>query len=233
VHIAPQVTSDATSSIHESVPTVNLDLNPGISMEDTHLLIDEMGEYAQTSSATLLTHSHPEPVPATVPSSNVATVSVEQHDAHNRQDTTASHAGSDTALISSNGTEIPNSIPNTGVTVQTSDEPTGVPRTVSDPQLTPYTMPPPPSSVILTEPPPSVESALVQPDHLSHPQGFPTSTLRTADSHIMPQDASVFVTRSIEDLSSGEHDETRDPNPSTPTEAHLHVEQSGPSTPQA
>jgi len=127
VHIAPQVTSDTTPSVHESVPTVNLDLNPDISMEDTHLLIDEMGEYAQTSSATLLTHSHPEPVPATVTSSIVAhppTVSVEQHgafsntlkpgitsnitlfhplDAHNRQDTTASHARSDIALISSNG----------------------------------------------------------------------------------------------------------------------------------
>ena len=171
-----------------------------------------------------------------------STVSVEQHgafsntlkpgitsditlfhplDAHNRQDTTASHAGSDITLISSNGTEIPNSIPNTGVALQPSDESTGVPRTVSDPQLTPFTTSPPPSSVIPTEPPPSAESALVQPDHLSHPQGFPSSTLRTANSHITPQDASVLVTRSNDDLSPREHDETRDPNPSTPTEAGI------------
>jgi hypothetical protein len=208
--------------------------------------IVHLGELRATSRKFILAKSVTYSIVAHPP-----TVSVEQHgafsntlkpgitsditlfhplDAHNRQDTTASHAGSDIALISSNGTQIPNSIPNTGVTLQTS---TGVHRAVSDPQLTPFTTLPPPSSVIPTEPPPSVESALVQPDHLSHPQGFPSSTLTTVNPQITPQDASVFVTRSIDDLGSREHDETRDPNPSIPTKALLHVEQSGPSTPQA
>src|SRR6266851_6557927 len=142
--------------------------------------IVHLGELRATSRRFILAKSVTYSIVAHPP-----TVSVEQHgafsntlkpgitsditlfhplDAHNRQDTTASHAGSDIALISSNGTQIPNSIPNTGVTLHTSDESTGVPRTVSGPQLTAFTTPPPPSSVIPTEPPPSVESALVQPD---------------------------------------------------------------------
>jgi hypothetical protein len=57
--------------------------------------------------------------------------------------------------------------------------------------------------------------------------------LPLSEFDIPPQYASIFVTRSIDDLSSREHGETRDPNPSTPTEALLHVEKSGLSTPQA
>jgi hypothetical protein len=116
-----------------------------------------------------------------------------------------------------------------------SEESTGVPHiTVSDPQSSLIATLPPPGTVTPVEPPPSAsaESALVQPDQLSQPPGSQPSTVMTANSNITPQVPSVLGTTSISDLSSREH-ETRDPKPPTPTEAFLHVRQSGPSTPEA
>ena len=140
-----------------------------------------------------------------------------------------------TSQASSQATQIHYSIPSTNVTLQTSEESTGIPpTTVSDPQSSLIVMVPPPSSVIL---PPSVESALVQPDHhLSHLPGPLSSTLTTAHSEITPQPEvpsvlDVHVTTSIGALSLPEHHETRDPSRPTPMEASLQVQQSGPSTP--
>jgi hypothetical protein len=63
------------------------------------------------------------------------------------------------------------------------------------PQLTLIATLQPPNSVIPTEPSPSVESAPVQPDHLSRPLGSPSSTLTTAHSHNAPQVPSVLDVR--------------------------------------
>ncbi len=65
----------------------------------------------------------------------------------------------------------------------------------------------------------------------------PPSPSSTADPvHIAPQvtsDTTPSIHESVPTVNSREHDETRDPNPSTPTETLPHVEQSGTSTPQA
>jgi hypothetical protein len=82
--------------------------------------------------------------------------------------------------------------------------------------------------------PPSVESALHQPGHLSHPLGSPPSILSTVHSNITPQVASVLdvpVTTSIGALSARGRDETHDLNPPTPVGVPLHVQQPGPSSP--
>jgi hypothetical protein len=148
-----------------------------------------------------------------------------------RQDSTAPYARSDIAQVSSQPTQIHYSIPITGVTLQSSEESTGIPpATVSDPQSSLIVTVSPPSSVIL---PPSVESALVQPDHhLSHLPGPLSSALTTAHSEITPQPEvpsvlDVHVTTSIGALSLPEHHETRDPSGPTPMEASFQVQQSG------
>jgi hypothetical protein len=216
--------------------------------------INEIGETSQTPATIVLTGTFPQdpdPVPVTVTPSIVAyppSVSVGQQgessdtpesiasdltlfhplDANQRQNLTPSHAGSDITPISSKATQIHNSIPSAGVTLQMSEGSTGIPHiTVSDPQSLP-----PPSTVNPTEPPPSAsaELALVQPDQLSQPLGSLSSTVTTANYNITPQVPSVLGTTSIGDLSSHER-ETHDPNSATPTEAFLHVQQSGPSTP--
>jgi len=222
---------------------------------------------SQTPTATLLTgtfHQHPQvdPVPVTVTPSIIAhppSVSVEQQgefsdtpqpiasdltffhflDAHQRQDTTVSQAGSDVTLVSSNATQIHPSISIASVTLQTSEGLTGVPpTTVSDPQSSLIVALPTTSSVIPTEPPPSVESTVVQLDPLSHPFGSLPSTLTTAHSHIAsqvpgPSVLDVPVTRSIGGLGSHGQHETCDPNPPAPTEASLRVQQTGSSTREA
>ncbi len=242
----------------ESSPsTANLTTNTVHNESTPDIPINDIGE---TSTVTLFTSPNPDPLPITVTSFTVPhppSVSVEQQgdfsdtpqpitsnlmliyplDRNEQQDVTAPHAGSDITQISSTANQISQSISNIGVTVQRSEESTGVPlTTVSDPQSSVIVMlpRPPPSSVILTELASSVESALVQPDHLSHPLGPPSSTPTTAHSHISPQIPSILdvhATTSIGSLSSPEHQETGHPNPLAPMEASLHVQQSGPSTP--
>jgi len=98
-------------------------------------------------------------------------------DSNTRQDSTAPHARSDITQVSSEPTRIHNYIPNTSVTLQASKESTGVPpTTVSDPQSHPVVMPSPPSGVIPAGLPLSIESAHVQPNHLSRPLGVRRST---------------------------------------------------------
>ena len=220
--------------------------------------INEMGESSRSTTATFLAHPHPRPVPATVTPPIVVhppSVSVEQGELsdipqpissdltsvylqgwYEHQDVTGPHDASDITQISSSANQISQSIPNTVATVQRSEGSTRVPPTVSgsDPQSSLIVMLPPPSGLTLTELPPSVESALIQPDHLSHPLGSQSSILTTARSHLTQQVAPVLdvdVTTSVGSLSSREHYETRDPNPPTPMEASLQVQQSGPSTP--
>jgi hypothetical protein len=242
----------------ESSPsTANLTTNIVHNESTPDIPINDIGE---TSTVTLFTSPNPDPLPITVTSFTVPhppSVFVEQQgdfsdnsqpitsnlmliyplDREEQLDITASHDASEIAQISSTSNQISRPISNIGVTVQTSDESTGVPlTTVSDPQSSVIVMlpSPPPSSVILAELASSVESALVQPDHLSHPLGPPSSTLTTAHSHISPQIPSILddhVTTSIGSLSSPEHQETRDPNPLAPMEASLPVQQPGPSTP--
>ncbi|KAI0274307.1 hypothetical protein BGY98DRAFT_1099094 [Russula aff. rugulosa BPL654] len=139
-----------------------------------------------------------DPVPVTVTPSIIAyppSVSVEQQDAHKRDDTTVSHARSDITLVSSDTTEIRPSISIAGVTLQASEELTGVPpTTVSDPQSSLIVALPSTSSVIPTEPPPSVESTLVQPDPLSHPFGsLPSTSTTTRDPDHLLQRRHLFV----------------------------------------
>jgi hypothetical protein len=128
---------------------------------------------------------------------------------------------------------LPKSIPNTGVTLQRSERSTDIPpTTVSDPESDPVVMPSPPSGVIPAELPLSVESAHIQPNNLSRPQGSLLSTLTTASSHITPQFTPVLGdhgTTSVGTLSAWEHEETRDLNRPTPVEVSLHVQHSGPS----
>jgi hypothetical protein len=79
--------------------------------------------------------------------------------------------------------------PNTDATLQTSEESTHIlPTTVSDPPSSPIMFP---AGVILMVLPPSVESAPVQPNHVSHASRPPSSSLTTARSHITLQVTSV------------------------------------------
>ena len=156
-------------------------------------------------------------------------------DSNTRQDSTAPHARSDITQVSSEPTRIHNYIPNTSVTLQASKESTGVPpTTVSDPQSHPVVMPSPPSGVIPAGLPLSIESAHVQPNHLSRPLGSLPSTLTTAHPRITPQVTITPVfgdhgTTSVGTLSVCKHEETRDLNPPTSTEVSL-LQHSEPST---
>ncbi len=154
---------------------------------------------------------------------------------HEHEDITPSYATQDITQISSTANRNPRSIPNTGATVQRSEESSGVPPTVSDPQSFPIMMPSTPSGVSSTEHPPSVESALIQPGHLLHPLGSPPSIQTSDNSHITLQVISVLdvrVTTSVEIPSSRRHNEAGDPNPPYPMEVSLDAPQSVPSTPE-
>jgi len=245
-------------SPQSSLSTANFTTNIVPNQPTGDILINEMGESSQTTTATFLAHPHPKPVPATVTPPIVnhpPSVSVEQGELSDipqpissdltsvylpgwfkHQDITGPYDASDITQISSSANHISHSIPNTVAPVQRSEGSTRVPPPVSDsdPQSSPIVMLPPPSSLILTELPPSVESALIQPDHLSHPLGSQSSILTTARSRITPQVAPVLdvdVTTSAGSVSSHEHYETRDPNPPTPIEASLQVQQSRPLPP--
>jgi hypothetical protein len=245
-------------SPQSSLSTANFTTNIVPNQPTGDILINEMGESSQTTTATFLAHPHPKPVPATVTPPIVnhpPSVSVEQGELSDipqpissdltsvylpgwfkHQDITGPYDASDITQISSSANQISQSIPNTVAPVQRSEGSTRVPPPVSDsdPQSSPIVMLPPPSSLILTELPPSVESALIQPDHLSHPLGSQSSILTTARSRITPQVAPVLdvdVTTSAGSVSSHEHYETRDPNPPTPIEASLQVQQSRPLPP--
>ena len=152
-----------------------------------------------------------------------------------RDDTAAPHARSDITQVSSKATQFPRSTSTIGASQQTSQESAVFPLIpVYDPQSSLIETFQPYSSVIPMEAPPSVESALVQPGHLSHPLGSPLSILSTVHSNITPQVASVLdvpVTTGIGAFSARGRDETHEPNPPTPVEVPLHVRQPGPSSP--
>ena len=253
-------------SDQSSLSTANLTTKIGRNDEPTPDIRIKV-QSSQTPTATLLTgtfhqHHQVDTVPVTVTPSIIAhppSVSVEQQGElsdtpqpiasdltffhflvpHKRQDTTVSQAGSDVTLVSSNATQIHPSISIASVTLQTSEELTGVPpTTVSDPQSSLIVALPTTSSVIPTEPPPSVESTVVQLDPLSHPFGSLPSTLTTAHSQVAPQVPGpsvldVPVTRSIGGLGSHGQHETCDPNPPAPTDSSLRVQQTGSSTREA
>jgi hypothetical protein len=74
---------------------------------------------------------------------------------------------------------------------------------------------------------PSVESAFVQPGHVSHPPGSLSSCLPPTHSDVIRQMTSVLdanITTRISPLSARERDETRDVIPPTPIEASLHAQ---------
>jgi hypothetical protein len=250
----PVSTEVSHLSPKSSLSTANLTTN--IVRNDSPAPIHESGEGSQTPSRTLVTFLHPDPVPVTVDPSTVphpASVSVEQGefsdatqpitldhtlfhplDLNMHQDIAPYYATQDITQISSTAYQNPRSIPNTGPTVQRSEESSGVPpTTASDPQF-PIMMPSTPSGVSSTEHPPSVESALIQPGHLLHPLGSPPSIQTSANSHITPQVISVLdahVTTSVEIPSSRGHNEAGDPNPPYPMDVSLDA-QSVPSTPE-
>ena len=87
-----------------------------------------------------------------------------------------------------------------------------------------------------TQPIPGNSAAPQQaiPPSAHHGPLAPPSPSSIADPvHIAPSDTTPSIHGSVPTVNSREHDETRDPNPSTPTETLPHVEQSGTSTPQA
>jgi len=251
-------------SSQSSLSTANLTTKIGRNDEPTPDIRVKV-QSSQTPAATLLTgtfhHPQVDPVPVTVTPSIIihpSSVSVERSEfsdtlqpiasdltffhflvSHKRQDTTVSQAGSDVTLVSSNATQIHPSISIASVTLQTSEELTGVPpTTVSDPQSSLIVALPSTSSVIPTSPPPSVESTVVQPDPLSHPFGSLPSTSTTAHSQIAsqvpgPSVLDVPVTTSIGGFDSHGQHEARDPNPPAPTEESLRVQQAGSSTREA
>ena len=218
-------------SAQTSLSTANLNTNIGQHNELTpDMPINEVRETSQTPIMTLLTDTFPQHDPELVPIIvnppivvHLPSISVEQQgefsnppqpipsdltllhhlDAHEQQDTTASRAGSDITLVSSNATQIHDSIP--------------------------IVMLPPTSSGIPMEHPPSVELAVVQPNHLLGPLGSPSSTPMTTKPYMVP---SILDTTSNGNFISCKHDENCDPKPPTPTEASLHAQQSG-SAPEA
>ncbi|KAI0276762.1 hypothetical protein BGY98DRAFT_678534 [Russula aff. rugulosa BPL654] len=233
----------------EFMQTFGPDLNRLVSNLST--LVSLLSSQPSLSTANLTTKIRPndeptpdisikvDPVPVTVTPSIIAypsSVSVEQQDAHKREDTTVSHARSDITLVSSDATEIPPSLyrqchhtSKRGLT--------GVPpTTVSDSQSSLIVALPSTSSVIPTEPPPLVESTLVQLDPLLHPFGSLPSTSTTAHSHIASQVPAFRLDVPLLQhwrLRFAREHETRDPNAPAPTEASLRVQETGSSTRKA
>ena len=216
VHISPQATSDADLSVHERIRAVFRNRNP------LHLPISEVGETSETPAATStsLTFPHPNLVPVAITPSTVtrsysSSVSVQhsgdflhipEHipltmtlphliDSTKQQEIAAPGAASNITQISST-TRNAQTIPNIGATLQTSEGSTAIPPTiVSDPPSSPITIAAFHTGVIPMELPSSVESALIQPGHISHPLGSLSSPLTTARSDI-PMEVSRHVDQS-------------------------------------
>jgi Family of unknown function (DUF6535) len=216
--------------------------------------INKTGESSQAPATTLLPFPHPDPVPdsmtlSTVP--HLSSVSV-QHPgcfldvlqlntlltlSHpldmNKQNIATPRATSDITQISSIASQITQSMPNIGFILRTNEESTGVPPTFvscssSSPAMTPALH----GIIIPAELSSSIESAPVQPSHVSHPSEVPPSSLATSRSEVTPQVTFVLdasTTTNTDTLSAREHDEICELTPSIPMEVSLHISQLGPS----
>jgi hypothetical protein len=72
----------------------------------------------------------------------------------------------------------------------------------------------------------SIESAPVQPNHVSHPSEPPSSSLATSRSDVTPQVTFVLdasTTTNTDTLSAPENDEIREPTPCIPMKVSLHI----------
>jgi hypothetical protein len=119
---------------------------------------------------------------------------------------------------------------NISSTPETNKESTGdPPAIVSGSQSLPIITPALHSSAIPAELSSSVESASIQFCHVSHPLGSPPSSLLSpTHSDVTPQMTSVIdtnISTSTDRLGARERDETRDANPSIPTDALLDAQQ--------
>jgi hypothetical protein len=154
-------------------------------------------------------------------------------DSNSGQNIVAPHTTSNIVQTSPTTDQIPLSIPDVGTTLQTSEDLTSVPLTVSGPQMSLNVMPSLHSSVNRVELASSVEPTLIQRGHIlhAHPPGSRSSSLTATHSDsISPRVTTVLdahVTTSID--ASSTHN-TRDPARSIPMEVLRHESQSLPST---
>jgi hypothetical protein len=83
--------------------------------------------------------------------------------------------------------------------------------------------------VTTAEPPSSIESASVQPDHISHASRFPSSSLTTTSSRISPQVAAASDAQATSNVGTpSSYDDTHSLNRPIPMTVLPHSDQTAP-----
>ena len=154
-------------------------------------------------------------------------------DSDSRQNIVAQHTTSNIVQISPTTDQIPLSIPDVSTTLQTSNDLTSVPLTVSGPQFSLNVMPSLHSSVNRVELASSVEPTLIQHGHIlhAHPPGSRSSSLTATHSDsLSPHVTTVLDAHVTTSVDTSSTHVTRDPACSISMEVFRPENQSLPST---